>query len=371
MAWVSVTFTREQLYELVWQQAVQRVAAQHGLSDVGLAKACRRHKIPVPGRGYWAKREHGHQVARPPLPVPPPLLAKVTFTRWQEEPTPPLPPEVLDAWRKGRPDEAPEPFRPGQVNLRHPLVTRTAELLAKRDINDRGVVPFVPGGLDVRVSPAMRPKALWLLQLVVERIEASGLEVRLDKDPERAVLRAFGESVPFGASETAHRAPNATEAERAAYKKRFPWIPPERMMKPSGMLRLRQIWSSGYEVFGWDDTPRRPIETRIEEFILALINHAWARAEQRRADAYREQVWLLWDRRRRSRETRIERLVKGAAEFEHHTQIKQFAAALEEFGRSCQLEPSLARWIKWAGLHARLRSPEARFLRQLARVESP
>jgi hypothetical protein len=31
------------------------VARQFNVSDVAVAKACRRNKIPLPGRGYWAR----------------------------------------------------------------------------------------------------------------------------------------------------------------------------------------------------------------------------------------------------------------------------------------------------------------------------
>ena len=37
-----------------------KVAAKVGLSDRGLAKLCARHDIPVPGRGYWARKQFGH-----------------------------------------------------------------------------------------------------------------------------------------------------------------------------------------------------------------------------------------------------------------------------------------------------------------------
>jgi len=36
---------------------VAKVAESFGLSDVGLAKICGRHRVPVPPRGYWAKKE--------------------------------------------------------------------------------------------------------------------------------------------------------------------------------------------------------------------------------------------------------------------------------------------------------------------------
>ena len=46
-----------------------KLAKQYGISDVGLAKVCRKLAIPVPGRGYWAKKEAGQVGHELPLPV--------------------------------------------------------------------------------------------------------------------------------------------------------------------------------------------------------------------------------------------------------------------------------------------------------------
>jgi hypothetical protein len=64
----SQSFTRQQLYELVWSRPVTKLAKTLGVSDVGLAKACRRADIPVPHRGYWAKINVARPEARPELP---------------------------------------------------------------------------------------------------------------------------------------------------------------------------------------------------------------------------------------------------------------------------------------------------------------
>ena len=49
-----------------------KLARKLDISDVGLAKACRRHNIPRPPRGYWAKLaagkalpEHSREWLRP------------------------------------------------------------------------------------------------------------------------------------------------------------------------------------------------------------------------------------------------------------------------------------------------------------------
>lgn len=51
-----ISMTRQEFYEQVWTEPMQTLAAKYGLSGVGLAKTCRRMNIPVPGRGYWAKK---------------------------------------------------------------------------------------------------------------------------------------------------------------------------------------------------------------------------------------------------------------------------------------------------------------------------
>lgn len=62
------TMTREQLYALVWETPMSRLAKKFGLSDVGLRKICVKHDIPTPPLGYWGKRAHGKPLRQPPLP---------------------------------------------------------------------------------------------------------------------------------------------------------------------------------------------------------------------------------------------------------------------------------------------------------------
>jgi len=64
-------YNRDVLYEELWTQPMQKLAAKYGISDVGLAKACRKLRLPLPGRGYWAKKSAGKKV--PKRPALPPL----------------------------------------------------------------------------------------------------------------------------------------------------------------------------------------------------------------------------------------------------------------------------------------------------------
>jgi integrase len=77
-------FRRDDLYHLVWTSPVSEIAARLGVSDVALAKLCRRAAIPIPGRGYWQRTEAGQPVESTPLEVAPkglPELLRIRGTK--------------------------------------------------------------------------------------------------------------------------------------------------------------------------------------------------------------------------------------------------------------------------------------------------
>jgi hypothetical protein len=63
-------YNREDLYEKAWSRPMRILAKEHGISDVGLAKVCRKLGVPVPGRGYWAKKAAGRVVSKKPSLLP-------------------------------------------------------------------------------------------------------------------------------------------------------------------------------------------------------------------------------------------------------------------------------------------------------------
>src|SRR5262245_16197419 len=66
---MPIQITRQALYERAWAEPIHTLSAKFGLSDVGLAKVCRRYNIPIPSRGHWAKKQAGKRVNKPPLPA--------------------------------------------------------------------------------------------------------------------------------------------------------------------------------------------------------------------------------------------------------------------------------------------------------------
>ena len=55
----DITISRQELYKLVWSKPVVKIAKEFGISDVAVAKICKKMNIPKPGLGYWAKKKYG------------------------------------------------------------------------------------------------------------------------------------------------------------------------------------------------------------------------------------------------------------------------------------------------------------------------
>jgi len=66
---VSETWNREELYAEIWEKPLVKVGAKYNISAVALGKVCRKLQIPLPGRGYWTKKEFGKPVEQTPLPI--------------------------------------------------------------------------------------------------------------------------------------------------------------------------------------------------------------------------------------------------------------------------------------------------------------
>lgn len=63
------SFSRQELYNLVWAHPRTALAKELGVSDVWIGKQCRAAHIPMPPPGYWARAQHGKTSQRPPLPI--------------------------------------------------------------------------------------------------------------------------------------------------------------------------------------------------------------------------------------------------------------------------------------------------------------
>src|SRR5450631_3992615 len=97
-----ITLTRQELYDMVWSEPMSSLAKNFAISDVALAKRCRIVDVPIPYRGYWARKAAGQKPAQTPLPK---YRRSIAANKSQETPSRPAPPQPKEIDRDG-----PEPI---------------------------------------------------------------------------------------------------------------------------------------------------------------------------------------------------------------------------------------------------------------------
>jgi len=377
---MAIELTREELFNQVWERPVIKVAAEYGISDVALKKICDKHRIPVPGRGYWAKKAAGQKVARAHFRVvADPAVDRVII---QGSPLQKLPETVRVARETAKKREKRPENRvtivaiPGSL---HPRVERTRKRIEKAKPTESGLVTISdPELFDLAVAPASVQRIVTFLNSVVSAAEIRGYQII--KGNKALVFFVDDETVNFKVVEEIERAKHVpTEAELAAIEKwerrqqryrdwNAPWTPrpaaPEWDYTPTG--RLQVLINEGQ--YGHDgirkkfaDGKNQRIESLINAIMEALATWSASIKARRLEDERRKRAWEAEERRRQERQRqdalerkRIEALSRCLERWRQRQQIVELVALVEaklETGTYGE-QDAVRAWIAWANDYA-------------------
>ncbi|MBQ8538717.1 MAG: hypothetical protein IJ433_03600, partial [Ruminococcus sp.] len=62
------TFTREEIYNEIWENSTSRTAKKYDVPYQKLKEACEKANIPLPTNTYWASISVGKIIEKTPLP---------------------------------------------------------------------------------------------------------------------------------------------------------------------------------------------------------------------------------------------------------------------------------------------------------------
>ena len=172
----TIKLTREQLYERVWTTPLVQLAQEFSITDVAIAKTCKRLNVPTPPRGYWARLAAGQQPRKSPLPKAPIVeqrqgLAAETAKQLHSA----NPPTEVLAIQKLERIELPADHRglhPVARELRTALLAATPGQDGKLHINDRIDVP------SVSVSKKAVDGVARSFHVILSELETRGVEFR-------------------------------------------------------------------------------------------------------------------------------------------------------------------------------------------------
>ncbi|MGH9517427.1 MAG: hypothetical protein ACRD3P_17305 [Terriglobales bacterium] len=273
-----IRLPRAELYEKVWATPMRTLAKEFGMSDVGLAKICRKNNIPVPPVGYWRRKETGYKVNPPRLPASKEGVEFLDIYIRER-----LRPEFEELTRQA----AAEVAIPNELS--HVLVLRSEKLLARGKLNQRGLVISRNGALaHILVSREQLPRALKVLNALLVALDERGHIASWPKK-ESALLAATvdGETVRFSVSEVTDSLPHVlTPAEKTR-----PWSAPKHDYKLTGRLQL-QIDNlplyMGPIRRTWADRKYQRVENCLGDFIVGLRVAAAAIKKNRQDTEERE-----------------------------------------------------------------------------------
>ena len=359
----STRLERQVLYEQVWAQPMTKVAKEYGISNVALAKICKKLNVPCPWRGYWRRKETGKAVK--PLPMPlnsDPTKQTVTIhrtirpefpTHTSEETTQRITAEQTPEQKIEVPDRLGKPHRLLSEHLtewRSPKVDKYGAIWSG---NIRQ--------LNIRVSPKSLSRALRIMNALFAALETRGHQVVI-RDGFHKTLGVCinGQTVEVGLEEKFQR------IERPANKNRRPdpWEYHQYEYVPTGtlILKITEWWADGLQKT-WSDGKTAKLEACLNDFIVGLLKIAEAVKAQRLKQEQEEQIRREAERRRQEEELKRQQELSGRQKLEQEAtnwakaqQLRAYLAAVKDRLHAkhgeIQSGSQADQWLTWAHQHA-------------------
>jgi hypothetical protein len=354
----GIELSREELYAKVWAAPSTQVAAELGISDVALAKRCKKLDVPKPSPGYWAKIAAGLNPNKRPLPP----TAGELFIQAAEKPIK----KTLSL--------------PVTTDQLHPVATELLKALTaakpdweKRNSVHEGTLP------EVRVTKALIERAAKCFHVILNGIEPLGilfcqaqgsynsgyfkrgrdrLYLKIEEEPshQRVVSRhtswPWSRDHQFGCGKLTF----SLMTDRYAFREAKKW-------KEGDKSTLGQTLSLIVT-----EIRRHFVEAQKRHAREAIERVKWRIESERLHREYlqKEAIRQEEDRKRRHAEAlkataqaRTDNLLKAAEWWRLHQNALAFIAACEQRWRGVtgELTGGQEAWVKWARENAGAMSP--------------
>ena len=362
-------FTRKELYDLVWKEPRTHLAKRIGLSDVAIAKACRKAGIPMPPLGYWAKKAAGKRVSQRPLPPRDPGVDdeiklggyRYDYGRhwtdeevWEMVPEAPIFEESLDEMRQRIKGRLGKVARPRSLKEPHRAIGRLLEEDEVRREKAKSS-SFVYSWDEPKFDSPVEKRRLRILSGIFAAAGKYGAPGVISSKDAREVGVTVGDQLvrvslePIGSSKK-------EKPQRGRTRERF-------------KLTVGHSWHRyGPEPLVWEDSAEKDLESMLPEIVLELIlmgerqyrghkeyqyrNLVGRKAELEEKERQRIETEARLERERveRLKQARIQRLLDEAAAHRQACDIREYVGrVLTSLPMSSPGDREKAEaWAKWA-----------------------
>lgn len=349
----SFTLTRAELFDQIWREPMRTLAPKFGLSDVGLAKLCKRKAIPRPPMGYWARAPRKRRKST--LPQAPPNQAETIKIT-------PAPVKLIDVSK----DLLPDIVEMVSTLNRRALISvaatcpRDYPMFERWDADSRRYDAY-PSNRRPSLDEVEKRRRRLLHSLIREVEALHGKIVAKDRQSFKLV---FGQDeVHFTLREPSNkimRLPTSNERR---------WWPERDSisdLKPSGKLRLLiETYTDRPIQKSWNDLEGKPLEDRVRDLLVGLLvalsessRRRLRFEEEERLRAVRVRERIAAEERRQAEEERRQALRSETAAWFEANRIREYIAArLEHATHARASSAEIQTWAEWATEVARSLDP--------------
>jgi len=385
-------YDRQTLYEEVWSEPVYKVARRYGVSNVAIAKTCRKMRIPMPGRGYWNKVQAGQKPEKVPLPEfeKCPRIQKYypgfDIDAPQEELIR-LAPEAFAFEEQLLQKEAlPEmvvSFNPA-IRLVNQFVLNTKRNLEEsmKRINSHYDFGRCTSGCDeafsMQIGPDSIPRAMAILQTLCDALEKRGYPVGIEPGhdetrgqsingrPKQVIhpvcANVLDACIFFQITETSNKV-KTTEIERKRTYEDYKYV-------PTGKLCFEIINhpSHNHARNKWHDGKMAKVEDQIDDIIVNMIriststkeSKAWAEIQSKKR-AIEEAERKLQEQKKRMDKIRLDHLSQETERYVRFIQTKEYIDTITAEGRKrlgdAYPGSDFSQWVEWAESYLKENGP--------------
>lgn len=354
--------SRSELYEQVWSRPMIEVCKDYGISNVGLGKLCRRHDIPCPYRGYWARKAAGQTPDRTPLPkrTDDRPIAIQPFQRM-----PPIAAELQDEVAEELDHAAPIPVRE-TLHGCHRLVSRMRQSMEGASTDENGLLESPSGAaLAVRVSKASLHRSLRIFDALLGALDRGGHVI--EAGPTVTIL-----DITVGFSITENLEAVQEEPKEHDLSGPYSFGHSHFLTKriPSGQLTLHidnadRFWARGCRQ-AWRDGKRKRLEELLPDVVSGLVQFAARKKEDALERQRREQQMLEEEKRRQdlhqqraalraqilAEQANVDTLIEEAEDWSKSRLLRAYIEARtlkhSQSAETAAADPTFEKWREWA-----------------------
>jgi hypothetical protein len=355
--------TRQELYDLVWSTPGSKLSEEFSVSDVAIAKRCKRLGLPRPSRGYWAKLGTGKKLRKPPLPP----TADELFVQAAGKPV-------------GKSMQLPQ----GLQQL-HPLAADLMRAIGAAKADSQKRVNIRQSTLpNVTVSKALAERVAQAFHAIVTEAESRGIPFRKGQSSyDGGFFRKGNDRLYLEFEEELVERPASHKKSRGAYS--WNWQSDSRVPLGKLTVSLNADRYTSRSAKQWAEGAQLSLEQILAKVVQEICRH-FVDAQKRRAQeaVEREKQRVEWEERQkkwqeeeavRQKEKRERKhaeaietvmrhrkddLLKAAEWWRLHQLAHQFIAECESRWRAEQaddLKPEQEEWLDWARKTANSLSP--------------